>query len=1333
MKYPYDVFSKIIDLHLLLIKILLAISGMSNKYNLSKLFFIATIIILLFLQIYLTYIILFKSYYLMNNVSLNKLRYSTLLSNCIIILFFLIINTNEVSNVFFIICFINIFILTFILFWIFYDPYQFIKFDKDENEENVFYYFFVLDRDKNENLLLENKINEHIDKCGKCNLCRKYKDANINNKFENVDLYDVIYNNKNSVLSLMNKILRKLKKQKIENMPSNNSYFLINLIYIYYMGIEKNDHCFFLNTELLYHSINNQNENYFEEYKIFLNRIKYINNFIVKSNEIVENFYKIIDEKKEEKKYEIIFNFCNLLNELKYKEIKNNNSNIGNITNKNLNCDNLLTICSLFYEELYNESTSNSRLYIRDSQNILEDLMNNNIKNQKLITFEIIAQNFHVKILRASGYLHKYENINLFDLFPEIFKKNQIISMKKILLTSNSIEHKILKNNKTNTLKNNQNENQYYNFFFIIEEKKENNIYYQLLNLEMNLMILKNIETIFYLNGIYKIDNNIIITEQRNNIEFLFHFGNPEQKQMIEDISKDKKIIIRQNKGNKYLGNKKLIENKNALKGCKHYKVYHFLLPSKKNFYNRKNKHTLNKLMKTFTDDKINTLDNDNILNFNDVASQSSYATSSVSKKNFLLYNRDNKQTQNDGDISRRLLLSKYLLWISIYVLFIAFIIEYAILKVINSNLKTKVNFFLELSNFFLIYNRLFCSIVSNSCLGISPDSQECYSVINNYSRVVKETTAEQNSLDLSGKNIDDYFLDFDKIIFEEEGVLSKMLDGMVESLNDYLSKINDKELLSLFEKDIICYKITQSNDNNITRLTLKEYNLVFIDSILLIASRFRILVKEFDKLKSPIYIMDKIDIENSLINVNKDQKLNVYQENFYLVLLDDDDFFVYFNETLYEIEDMIKNKEAKFKTYILFIFGINTFLYLIILIFLYWYITVHLIIIFKVIKNTYIFLSEKLGEILIKDIMKKKVDNLKLILSFYDNDINGTINELNLLYNNYKWNYSLKLKEESKKVKKEIKNEKDNNKNNCNFFELFNFQYFIIFFTYSKKRNIYIYSLVLAVVIIILLFVIIICIWILFFNKDSYIINWLYLGNELIRSTNDLMANFLIMIYTNQSIIEASAHLDTKDYTSYLYEKLAGLYSAGGYNNKIQDYLKDNENLVKFDCKEFYQNLDNSIFNKLIDRYLILNDTTKFFYTLEAYCNISRIFIFNNYKVTFMTFYNYIENLMENFICGEYSDIVNFTQYNNIGQVEIFFLSIYAYLVEILNEQIKFIFISIVNEIDNNINIMLIIFLICFIYLISRAYILFSRNLNKECQSFIQIKKIFKLCNINE
>ena len=86
----------------------------------------------------------------------------------------------------------------------------------------------------------------------------------------------------------------------------------------------------------------------------------------------------------------------------------------------------MLTICSIFYEELYNESISNSKIYIRDSQNLLEDLINNNYKNHKLITVEINIQNFQVKIMRAGGYMNKYENTCLFDLFPEIFKNKQI-------------------------------------------------------------------------------------------------------------------------------------------------------------------------------------------------------------------------------------------------------------------------------------------------------------------------------------------------------------------------------------------------------------------------------------------------------------------------------------------------------------------------------------------------------------------------------------------------------------------------------------------------------------------------------------------------------------------------------------------------------------------------------------------------------------------------------------------------------------------------------------------------------------------------------------------
>jgi hypothetical protein len=259
------------------------------------------------------------------------------------------------------------------------------------------------------------KIEEHRNKCGRCNLCKKYSEAKINEKFENVDLFYIIYNNSNYVLSLMNKIIREIRKQGTVKTFSNVSYFLLNLIYIYYMGIMQNDYCFFLNTELIYHLINSQNEQYLEEYKIYLNRIKYTNNFIVKANEIIENFYKIFDEKKIEKKYEIIFNFGNLLDELKYKEIKNNsnnlnnyNSNNGNTTDKNLNCSNLLTICSIFYEELYNEPVSSSGISIRDSQNILEELNINNYKNHRQITLEINFKNIVVKIIRAGGDINTF-------------------------------------------------------------------------------------------------------------------------------------------------------------------------------------------------------------------------------------------------------------------------------------------------------------------------------------------------------------------------------------------------------------------------------------------------------------------------------------------------------------------------------------------------------------------------------------------------------------------------------------------------------------------------------------------------------------------------------------------------------------------------------------------------------------------------------------------------------------------------------------------------------------------------------------------------------------
>ena len=75
-----------------------------------------------------------------------------------------------------------------------------------------------------------------------------------------------------------------------------------------------------------------------------------------------------------------------------------------------------------------------------------------------------------------------------------------------------------------------------------------------------------------------------------------------------------------------------------------------------------------------------------------------------------------------------------------------------------------------------------------------------------------------------------------------------------------------------------------------------------------------------------------------------------------------------------------------------------------------------------------------------------------------------------------------------------------------------------------------------------------------MFFNKEVYVSNWIHLSRELSKSTNDLMANFLIMIYTNQSFDDVSSHLENRDFTAHMYNKLTDLYKAGGYLDKMQD-----------------------------------------------------------------------------------------------------------------------------------------------------------------------------------
>jgi hypothetical protein len=286
---------------------------------------------------------------------------------------------------------------------------------------------------------------------------------------------------------------------------------------------------------------------------------------------------------------------------------------------------------------------------------------------------EINLQKNKVVIIRAGGHMNKYENINIIDIFPSIFKNKQIREIKKILLNSN--ENIMLKSekNKNKKKKRNENEKQYIYFNFIIEEKEDVQIFYRILKLKLNLILLVNINMIFYLNGIYNIDKDIIVTEQKKDEEIILHFGNKEHYNKYSDKNSTNNLTIKKIKKNKYLGYNKLIKDYNSFVGCKKYSVYHILSVSK----NSLNKNNDGKIKISSKKNSIEEVDKTNfydekkqLLLFNDVASQASSIASSTSKSVFIYNNKGNKKVKNENDIINKFKIIKITLIITLFVFF---------------------------------------------------------------------------------------------------------------------------------------------------------------------------------------------------------------------------------------------------------------------------------------------------------------------------------------------------------------------------------------------------------------------------------------------------------------------------------------------------------------------------------------------------------------------------------------------------------------------------------------------------------------------------------------
>ena len=122
--FPFDEFTSINEIEKIIIKFLISISSTSTDIDFCRSIYFLKYILLVIFCIYNTYIILYKSYYLMNNESNDKARYSNLLSSVIIETVVFFMKPEEIYGTSFIIILLSIYYIYQILIPLFFSNFS---------------------------------------------------------------------------------------------------------------------------------------------------------------------------------------------------------------------------------------------------------------------------------------------------------------------------------------------------------------------------------------------------------------------------------------------------------------------------------------------------------------------------------------------------------------------------------------------------------------------------------------------------------------------------------------------------------------------------------------------------------------------------------------------------------------------------------------------------------------------------------------------------------------------------------------------------------------------------------------------------------------------------------------------------------------------------------------------------------------------------------------------------------------------------------------------------------------------------------------------------------
>ena len=1381
IEYPYDEFSSLYDFILLFIKILLSINVNLTNNIWKKYFYILLFTFQLSFSIYFINMLFNQSYLFMKNYFLNISKVSFFLLQTLIIIIAELIVKKELISIWFLNLIIGILLILLLFINLKYNPINYIYIGNQTPNENLLYYFNIISDSNNLNFLLESKINEHYQKCKTCNLCSRYKEYldfclfndNDRDDFEEeedkiiylkkieeedkndknkriikknyIDLFYVLYENKNNYFKLINEIILNYKYNK-NKFLINSSYYYINFSYLIFSEFKIDNINLSLNIKLILEIINQENK-YIDNQEFQMNQIIFCDDFISLCNKVLNQLKDIFTiGYSSAKKYIDLSRSLKEMQNPKFKDVLYNNYKQDNYSN----LKNMIMICSILYEEIFNIIINSSQIAIRDNYQILDEIfLNNMTKNNRVITLSMDLINNNCKIIRAGKDLYKYKDYNLFDLFPLIFKDNQknfflstifesfnmdIKKSKTINRTNYEIKSVIslikkdIKKIKDNRIKI-KTKNEIIEIKVIICDNISTKLFYKLLVLKITPLFNYNFNSHYLLfDGTFHLYKNTIMTfenfNSRNNAQKIISISKPELENPPEIYTMPFEKYFNWLDNNGFLLSK-LFEYKFSKNVYKIYSIF----PKDNSFCKKKS------VLDIYQRDSIGEMDyselksgismKKKIENYL-IEENASVASKQTSNTNYAINSSGigikNKKKQNMYRYSS-LYKIKNTLMFSVPFIILTFVLEIIHLNHLKEENINNDYSILKFDEIYKIYFKLFSTTLNTACI---KRKNECKSIASDY------------IMDYEKFNFNfPLFLNTQNKLFVKELLLKK------NNLFNIHENIGNDKYQKIFEEKIDYLRISKTSINGTLTLILSNISIPFSEAILILFNSFQFIVNNTKH--EPIYILNKKTNPFLYLNEEEVENFSDYQKEISEMILNYKVYKNHFIEINQKFIDTLASQSQKIELYIYLYFNMTLLICIYILSLLYLYLMNFEKIIIKILNFVNMVKNYKSGKFDFSLLFLEKINNLEIILKIYAEAPFKAIKNLNSLYNKYQ---KFKINQNKTNINNMAKKgynfkkiiEEENKKDELDIVPI-NQRIFKVS-DIRKLDIIYYYFLffVFICLIIIIIYIIVLFLWINYSKTKTNLYSLIRKNLDLEISLYNVMNLYDLIIFNNLTIDEISKDIFySKEKNIYNEATLLksfydDLFIAFNYETEfiiLRENFKDFPYL-NFTCENLYE-LNNDNILELKD-YSTSKNITIIKHTLFDICKFSRLDEYNDMNAVYQRHYQDIRNAIISIQDFSLEGLINHLKEGKLGNIIINFNCILIYLLNIISDKMHKIEIEdLIYLLKRNLIITLLISILFYTVLIIIIRLFYIRKLKIYCNQVILLKKVFKIYEIQE